>query len=91
MGLASDLRKKLHEQKYKCALTGWPLEPDSFEFDHIVPVSRGGTDTADNLIAVHPVVNRAKHTMSYTDFVEMCKAVAVNASYPLPPSNDLLS
>ena len=70
---------KLEQSQFRCALTGWKITPDEFEIDHIVPMVDGGTNKASNLQCVHPLVNRAKGTMSNTQFIEMCKAVAEQA------------
>ena len=69
------LYKKLEQTKFKCALTGMDLAPESFELDHIIPMEDGGKDTIDNLQFVHPLVNRAKGTMPQSQFVAMCHAV----------------
>lgn len=36
------------------------LDPMSFQVDHIIPLSRGGTDTLDNKQACHRKCNRDK-------------------------------
>ncbi|AOQ28952.1 HNH endonuclease [Mycobacterium phage Paola] len=36
------------------------LDPHSFQIDHITPLSRGGTDTLDNVAACHRKCNRDK-------------------------------
>ena len=68
--------EKLEGQDYKCALTGWELQPDSFALDHIVPMSQGGDDSIENLDCVHAIANQAKGTMGKQEFIAMCIAVA---------------
>lgn len=46
--------------------------------DHITPVSKGGTDTVDNLAIVLSSVNSAKGTMTLEEFVAMCRMVATH-------------
>jgi len=61
-----------------CYLTGTPLDiydPRSYAFDHIVPTSRGGTNTIDNLGLCTKQANLAKSDMTPAEFVELCKMV----------------
>lgn len=37
------------------------LHPLSFQADHVVPLSRGGTDTLDNLAASHRRCNQSRY------------------------------
>ena len=37
------------------------LAPDAFVIDHLVPLSRGGTDTIDNLAAAHRGCNLSRY------------------------------
>lgn len=67
---------KLKEQEFKCALTGVELTPQKAWLDHIDPRSLGGCDDIDNVQIVLACVNRAKHTMTQSQFVAMCHAVA---------------
>jgi hypothetical protein len=73
---ARQLKEILERQEYRCALSGVKLEPQDASLDHIVPVSKGGSNSADNLQFLHKDVNRAKFTMSQQDFIKMCARVA---------------
>ena len=73
---ASDLRKLLEVQGYKCALSGVRLEPKNAELDHKVPLSRGGTNDLGNLQWLAKNVNRAKGTMDNEEFIAMCKQIS---------------
>ena len=45
----------------RCALCGRPrIEGDGWQVDHIVPTSRGGASTLDNLQIVHASCNRRR-------------------------------
>jgi 5-methylcytosine-specific restriction endonuclease McrA len=66
----------LEKQQYRCALSGVPLSPDDLALDHIIPISKGGDFSASNAQFLTKKVNRAKHTMSCSEFVQMCRAVA---------------
>jgi 5-methylcytosine-specific restriction endonuclease McrA len=71
-----DLWAKLEDQNFRCALTGELLTPTNFSLDHIVPISEGGNLTAENSQLVLKTANRAKNTMSQTEFIDMCRKVA---------------
>lgn len=72
---AKFLRDLLDRQDYRCALTGWELEPSTATIDHIMPLARGGDHVPENAQIVHASVNQAKGTMTMDEFVEMCRAV----------------
>lgn len=62
----------------KCYLTGEEIDihkPRTYEFDHIIPKSRGGTNTLDNLGICTKQANRAKNDMTPDEFVNLCKLV----------------
>jgi 5-methylcytosine-specific restriction endonuclease McrA len=62
----------------RCYLTGQLIDiykPSTYEFDHIIPVSRGGNNSLDNLGICTKEANRAKNTMTHVEFVEFCKLV----------------
>lgn len=72
---ASELKRLIIQQEYRCALSGAKLEPSGAEIDHVKPVSKGGGHGINNLQWLARDVNRAKGTMSNEAFVEMCKKV----------------
>lgn len=60
-------RKAIAADEPPCYLCGGLIDysahwssPESFTIDHITPISRGGTDTLDNIAAAHRGCNRAK-------------------------------
>lgn len=62
----------------KCYLTGKPIniyEPRTYEFDHKMPLSRGGESSLDNLGICTKQANRAKADMTPEEFIELCKQV----------------
>jgi hypothetical protein len=75
-GLAEALMGKIKAQNYRCALSGVKLIPSKAEVDHIVPLSKGGSNSIDNLQWVHKVINRMKGNMSQDDFIRLCSKVA---------------
>lgn len=69
------LFRKLAKQQYRCHLSGVLLDVDDASLDHIVPLSRGGTHTIDNIAIVHAAINRMKGTMSEDEFIGWCRKV----------------
>lgn len=75
------LMKKMHEQDWRCALSGVDLTsiPQDTQLDHIVPISQGGQHTMDNVQFVHRVVNAMKRTMNEKTFVRWCARISRHA------------
>jgi 5-methylcytosine-specific restriction endonuclease McrA len=68
----------------KCYLTGRSIDltkPGSFHFDHIIPATRGGTNSIDNLGLAIREANLAKGTLLLDEFVELCKEVLTAQGY----------
>jgi len=62
------------DQKGKCAVTGIELIPGkTASLDHINPLSRGGTNSRENLQFVHISVNCMKQNMTPEEFLEQLK------------------
>jgi len=76
VGFAKELCFLWKRQRGKCALTGRRLSRDNSEIDHIVPLSRGGSDEISNLRWLHKDVNQAKRSLSDDEFITMCSEVA---------------
>lgn len=65
----------------KCYLTGTPIDlsqPGTYQLDHIIPVSRGGTNDISNLGLTTKQANKCKSDMTDIEFIEFCKKVALN-------------
>lgn len=61
-----------------CYLTGDAVdynEPSTYHFDHVVPRSKGGTNTLDNLGLATKQANQMKGDMSLDEFLDMCEKV----------------
>jgi CRISPR/Cas system Type II protein with McrA/HNH and RuvC-like nuclease domain len=68
----------------KCYLTGRKidtLDVTTYEFDHIIPLSKGGMSSFENLGITIPEANRAKYDLSVEEFIELCKDVLINFGY----------
>lgn len=62
-----------------CYLSGKSInldEPDSYEFDHIVPRYLGGSNSLDNLGLASTEANRAKHSMDLEEFLDLCEQIS---------------
>lgn len=54
-----DIQLKLRSQKSKCYYCQKPLR--EYHIDHVVPLSRGGSNWPDNLVVACPTCNMSKH------------------------------
>lgn len=75
----SDVVAKFGDGQTICYLTGEPIDydaPNTYEFDHIIPRSRGGSNKIDNLGIATREANRAKGDLSIDEFVDLCEKVA---------------
>lgn len=76
---ASDLRKLVERQHYKCAMSGRVLTPETAACDHVVPLKNGGTHAIDNLQILHRDINRMKGTLASEEFIALCCEIAEHA------------
>ena len=77
---------------FPCALTGRPLDfnkPHTYEYDHIIPTSRGGDNTLSNMQIVCPEVNRAKQNLTDDEFLDLCKEVVIHHGHKIYKPVDL--
>ena len=68
-------------QKGKCYLTGLELTPSNLSFDHIVPYSKKGTNTKENLGIVVWDVNYMKGKLSLEELLFYCEKILKNFKY----------
>lgn len=62
----------------KCYLTGEPIDlskTDTYQFDHIIPCSKGGTNDLDNLGVCTRSANYAKHDLSLEGLYVLCESI----------------
>lgn len=69
------LSRAWYNQRGRCAYTGKRLGRDA-QVDHKTPVSRGGTNAADNLHWVTPASNFVKRDKTHDEFVALCVDIA---------------
>lgn len=80
---ADDVINKFGENPI-CYLTGEKIDiysPKDYNFDHIIPRSRGGSNNIDNLGICTKKVNSAKGDMTPEEFIALCKSVLEHNGY----------
>lgn len=68
----------------KCYLTGDSIDlskPKTYQLDHIIPTSKNGQNTLDNLGLTTKEANLAKRDLSVDEFINLCKKVLQNNGY----------
>ncbi len=80
-----DLVKIWKQQKGKCYFTGIPLIPgETSSIEHLIPISRGGTNNENNIKFVHLTINCMKRDMTEEEFKEHLKEL-------LPPLKEYMN
>ena len=72
----------------KCYLTGEQIDiqrPRTYSFDHIIPRSRGGKSTLENLGICTKRANASKTDMTPEEYAVLCKQVLENLGYTIIP------
>jgi hypothetical protein len=72
----------------KCYLTGRKLdytESSNYNFDHMIPRSKGGSSGLDNLGLCCKEANYAKSDLLLPDFLKLCEDVLKNFGYRVEP------
>lgn len=80
-----ELKNKIGDSPI-CYLTGEPIDiyqRKTYQFDHIIPRSRGGTNSLDNLGITTKQANQAKNNLTYDEFLELCVQVVQHAGYSI--------
>lgn len=72
---ALDLWSIAKKQKLICPLTGEKLILENISLDHIVPTSKGGTNTPFNIQLITKHANVIKNNMDLTELLHFCQAV----------------
>jgi 5-methylcytosine-specific restriction endonuclease McrA len=78
-----EVLRLLEQQRFRCAMTGRALTPPDAALDHKEPISRGGRHCMENVQVLHEQVNRAKGTMSNSEFLALCREVVEWADRPV--------
>lgn len=83
---------EIYQENPRCYLTGKPIDLynfGSYHFDHIVPRSKGGENTLENLGLTLNYVNLAKRDMTLEEFLQMCIDVLINFEIISEKNNSL--
>ena len=67
-----------------CYLTGRKidlLQPKTYQCDHIIPVSKGGTNDLDNLGLACKDANQSKTDLTHDEYIRICKEVLIHHGY----------
>lgn len=71
-----------------CYLTGQPIDvdkPSTYQFDHIIPASRGGDNSLANLGICSKKANIAKSDMTPDELIHFCKQILEYNNYSVLP------
>lgn len=79
---ALDLWSIAKKQKLICPLTGEKLTSQNISVDHIIPISRGGTNHPSNIQLITHQANTVKNNMNLIELFEFCQTV-VNRLTPM--------
>ena len=63
--------------RYTAKILDW-TRPAEYQYDHIIPRSRGGENTLENLQIISKEANQAKGDMTHEEFVNFIKLVNSN-------------
>lgn len=75
-----------------CYLTGEPIDiyqPRTYNFDHIIPMAKGGKNTLDNLGICTRDANQSKSDMNLDEFYSMCEKVLAYRDKKSQPPTDI--
>ena len=69
--------KEKFPKNTKCYLSGIDINLDNkdWELDHIIPISRGGSNSLDNLGILHKEVNQMKGRLLNEELIEWCQKI----------------
>lgn len=84
-----DVLKKFGENP-TCYLTGKQLDwNDTFNwnFDHVIPATRGGDNSFENLQVASRVANNSKNDLTLEEFLLLCKEVLEHHGYEVNKIN----
>jgi 5-methylcytosine-specific restriction endonuclease McrA len=67
----------------KCYLSGEPINlyKNNYNLDHIIPVSKNGDNSINNLGITHEVVNRMKSDLTPEELMEWCIKILIYNGY----------
>lgn len=84
----TDVVRKIDTENPICYLTGRSIDfskPDTYQFDHFIPVSKGGDNSIDNLELASKEANMAKSDLLLEEFLSLCVDVLKHNGYSVVP------
>lgn len=73
-----DIRNQYLSQNGRCFYCGIDVG-NGYHVDHVVPLSRGGSNSPENIVIACEPCNRSKHARSVEDFIRVGRGIAVSA------------
>jgi 5-methylcytosine-specific restriction endonuclease McrA len=66
---ATDVKRIFDEQHGQCCACGAGFDIVGYHIDHVVPLSKGGSNYPENIQLLCPTCNTRKATMDFTTFL----------------------
>jgi 5-methylcytosine-specific restriction endonuclease McrA len=85
----SKVKEKIGDRP-SCYITGTPIDLEdmsSYSLDHIIPLSKGGKSTIENLGLTTRQANMCKSSLSYDELLKFCENVLIHAGYEVKQIN----
>jgi 5-methylcytosine-specific restriction endonuclease McrA len=77
-----NLRKRLYERDNGiCQICDWPVSLEEFTIDHIIPRSKGGPNSFDNMQITHAICNNNRGNKDYVKvdlFIELVNKINIS-------------
>ena len=80
------IRRAVFAKSSTCAICGKPIDEGTFNIDHIVPLSKGGTNDLDNLRPVHEECNKLKGCFTDEELLSKVGDIGCYQLYNSPQS-----
>jgi len=87
-----DVINKL-DGNFNCYLSGLKIninDSSSFAFDHIIPSSKGGDNTLNNLGLTSNIINSMKNNLTVDEFIYYCKIILEYNGYSINKNGEVL-
>lgn len=74
--IAKFMQSVRENQNARCAYCGKPLYGEPIHFDHVIPLSKGGNHSVENMCAACPLCNLRKKDKTPDEFSEYLKTIS---------------
>ena len=73
------IRRQVYNcQNGKCSMCGEKISYMKFTVDHVIPISKGGSNTIDNMEAMCDMCNQMKKDYLKRDFLKHIEKIYIN-------------